>query len=251
MRRAARAGGGRWSGPARGLALALALAGAGCAHLAGHASEKATAGAMSELQKQVAAVPPEMQGVIAERQGAGAMRGALDELAKAERKRQLAGTAESTLAGALRGIAAPGPEGLGGAGAAPLSLMSRELADGVATGMVERIQRDLGPDGSLTAALAGTTERMTASAAASLRQELLMLGQTCEGTDDPFACLELRARSIGEAAAHGLAAGLAAELRWPLILLAFVAGITFGAFVRSWFARLARAPHRRVREAHG
>src|SRR4051812_39132878 len=78
---------------------------ASCAMVGAQQGKAVSRAAAEEFQKQVMAIPPEQQGILAERNAAGAVRGLLDELSTPERQAQVARALESTLASALRGVA--------------------------------------------------------------------------------------------------------------------------------------------------
>lgn len=211
------------------LLAAVALS-SSCTGVGKRVGGKSTEGALTELQEQIAAVPPEQQGIIAERNAKAAVRGMLNELSSPERQSQLSNIIQQAISDALRSAAHPVPssEQTGGSGAGggegagpPIQDISAQIARGVAKALSRELLAEFGPqgEGPLSTSLASSTERITSSAVTGIRQEMTAFAGGCIG-QDPEKCLDQRVRELGKSAA----AGMLDAVRVPVLILAFVLG---------------------------
>lgn len=214
-------------------AVVVAVLCAGCGLAAHRVGENATAG----FQKQVLEIPKEQQGIVAERNGAGLVRGVFDELSEPERKAQLERMIDDAIRQSLASLArdghSTGAPGTGGSGSGEISpdikLIATRLAEGFADGLTARLSQQLGRDGSgpLTTALAGSSQKLASSAVVGASQTFFSGGADCEDPSS-FECTQKHVRLLGEAAMGGAAKGI----RWWLFGLAFLLGFMFSATVR-------------------
>ncbi len=210
-----------------GLAVVLVLS--SCGMVGKNVGAGTAQGAMTQLHKEIAEMPPEQQGIIAERNTKAAVRGMLDELSTPERQAQLSKMIAATMSQALRSMAHPSPAssgtggsgGGGGSAALPIEDMSAQLAKGITGALSRQLQAELGKDGSgpLATAMAASTERMTAAATAGMRKELEGLTGPCSDPE-PRKCLEREVHELGKAAFSGALEGI----RIPLLVLIFMLG---------------------------
>jgi hypothetical protein len=91
----------------------------GCSLSARRAGFRGTEGAFESAREQLLRIPEEERGIIAERQGAGAVRGVVEELSKGDNIDRISVAIEGGLSSALRGLSSPPmAEGTGGSGSA-------------------------------------------------------------------------------------------------------------------------------------
>jgi hypothetical protein len=232
------------------LAVALAMSGVlggGCAHQAG---KQATAGAVAGLQQQSERVKAETGQYIFETIGSRATHGALEVLTSPEQVQRLQDmTGQMANAAVERAFEAALTPAEGGHGGSPIETASAAIARSIERELTRALAADLGPggEGPLGQALAGTTTRMSGSAAQGV---LAALFPEC-GAGEAH-CIDRRVAELAQETAAGAVRGLTRSVAWLLVAGSFVAGViatlllvvTFRLFRRGGGGTEARAPQR-------
>jgi hypothetical protein len=224
----------------------------GCAHRAG---QKATRGAVEELQRSTQERRQLGEPAFMEQAAGNAVIGtmnALDDPARQEQLARIVGTAtQSAFNTAMGSFRQPGAWGGGPRAAygAPIGAFGNDFSAGFALGMSRQLQVELGPDGSgpLGKSLSGLAQEMSGAVASGVVAELSPVEKDCAGPDRK-GCVDRRVYDMSRVAAIGFADGVAHSLRIPVLVLTFLGGFVVALIATSAFRRRSDGPVVRTRE---
>jgi hypothetical protein len=238
---------------ARVVAVAVATAALGCAHRMG---ERASTGMLSGLRSaadEAVDTPPDRQ--ISRQMAGRAVAGALETLDTPEQRARMQALIAAAVDSATRAAIAGVTQALDGATEAAIEGMTSAVGNATRAAVdaaAGQLVAQLGPsgEGPLGHSLARTGSVVSAAvvdsviggAVSGTGARLAALGPVCDGAD-PLTCVERRLGGLAQATGAGFAAGVAKTIRWPLLMLDFLAGAIAGV-LGSWLWSLR---HHRVR----
>jgi hypothetical protein len=111
------------------------------------------------------------------------------------------------------------------------------LVEGTVDGAVTSFGRHLAEDTVLRTQLSSLTHELSASAVQGARDALGDVFPQCAGVADRRRCIEDQVSGVSRAAARGMMAEFVGAARWPMLGLAFLAGVLIALLVVNTRAR--------------
>jgi hypothetical protein len=209
-------------------ALTLALvANVGCASHAKKIAKAAAAG----VKTQLAQINPANAQLLGDHFARGLVAGTLAELGSEENLRFVRAVVDTTSSEAARSMLLALTSDGG-----RWQLLFQDTMDGAIVGLGQRLAADT----ALRAQLASFTHELSASAVSGARDALADVFPQCAGAANRRSCIEDEVASMSRAAARGMMAGFVDTARWPMLGLAFFAGVVLALLIV--IARAPRAP---------
>jgi hypothetical protein len=216
------------------LALVALVAPVACASHAKQFAKAATLG----VKTQIAAIDPAVARTVGDQVARGAVSGALAELESAQHREVLGAIVDMTSKAATQGMIValrPDREQL------------QELVDHTLANAVGGFSRQLAADRTLRDQLAAISYQASASAVYGARDALVDIFPECTGSPDRRHCVEAEVGVMSRAAARGMMGGFVDIVRWPILVLVFLAGAGLTLLV---LGGLRGAARRRAPERH-
>jgi hypothetical protein len=196
-----------------------------------HHAQMIARGATKGVKAQVAQIDPAAWRAVGDQAARGAVTGALAELASEQHRELVSEIVDTTSQAAARGVA--------------MSLDSeklQQLVDRTVASAVGGVGRHLAADTMLQEQLGAMTHQMSASAVYGARDALF---PECSSAADRRGCIEDEVGEMARAAARGMMGGLVSAARWPILALAFLAGVLVTLLIVGARTRVPEHRHHR------
>jgi hypothetical protein len=192
-----------------------------------HAKQVAKA-ATKGVKAQLAQIDPTVARTLGDQAARGVVTGALAALESEQHRELLGSFVETTSRAAARGFTyALSTE----------SVRVQQLVDRTVANAVSGFGRRLAEDPTLRGQLAAITHQLSSSAVHGARDALADIFPECSGVSDRRRCIEDVVGEVSRVAARGMMTGFIGAAKWPILALAFLAGVLVTLlFVRARFA---------------